>query len=455
MKITMIGHATLLIETKDIRVLTDPVLQDPHQEGMLEIFPRRTLTQIPEFDLLYLSHRHQDHFDLDTLAQLPRDIQVLLPDDPLLMDAFQRLGYQHISKVHDFLNFKIEGTEFLITPSRVDFPEHGLVVRTDDGVFWNQVDTILDASVIREVLEKVGHPDLFLASWQPMIEMGWQHGEGVSFPHSAYAALLDNIRRVAPRALAPGANGFRYAGDAAWMNQIVFPQSRERFLGDIARLIPGIQDALFGFDPGDVLELSAGKAIWRPQAASFVSSEPRDPAVLEFCPPAAQRPLTDPLGESGDEAREEIRVFLEEQLSATLQANPATFTDHSTWEVIYQLEVRFGEESLHWHIDFTQEPLAVKPGREPQANFFCGITAAGLAGLMRGTASWDRASIGGGFYHYHRLYGVWERGLILPSLLSTPNPLTLLFPEDTVFAAMLEHRLEQLGAQRGELHNQI
>ena len=447
MKITMLGHATLFIETQNLRILTDPILQDPHQEGMLEIFPARTLDleKLPEFDLLFLSHRHQDHFDLESLSRLPRDVQVILPDDPLLHQAFQHLGFEHLSSVHDLLQFKVGESEFLITPSRVSFAEHGIVVRDGDGVFWNQVDTILDESAIRDVIARVGHPDLFLASWQPMMEMAWQNSEELSFPYATYAAILDNIRRVNPRTLAPGANGFRYAGPAEWMNHVVFPLPREKFLADVVDLLPDCE-AVFPFDPGDVLELTGGVATCHKQAASFVRSEPRDPLVLAFCPPTAQRPLTDPLGDDGQSDYETIRTFLEDTVSAWLQSDGPLFADHRTWKVVYQLEVGFGDKSHYWHIDFRDENLLVRAGQTPIATISCGITAAALAGLINGTGSWDRASLGGSYYQFQRIYGVWEKGLVFPNRLYTPNPLSLLFPEDNVFAALIEHQLKQYPA---------
>lgn len=52
MEIHMIGHASLFIKTKDCRILMDPVLWDPHQEGLFDICPKREVIheQLPEFD---------------------------------------------------------------------------------------------------------------------------------------------------------------------------------------------------------------------------------------------------------------------------------------------------------------------------------------------------------------------------------------------------------------------
>lgn len=43
MKIDLIGHASLLVETEDCRVLMDPVFFDPFCEGLNESCPKRTV----------------------------------------------------------------------------------------------------------------------------------------------------------------------------------------------------------------------------------------------------------------------------------------------------------------------------------------------------------------------------------------------------------------------------
>lgn len=56
MKIHLIGHATLLIETLDRTILMDPVLGDPHQEDLFDITPRREVLfdSFPALDMIVL-----------------------------------------------------------------------------------------------------------------------------------------------------------------------------------------------------------------------------------------------------------------------------------------------------------------------------------------------------------------------------------------------------------------
>jgi L-ascorbate metabolism protein UlaG (beta-lactamase superfamily) len=67
MKVTWLGHASVLLETAGARVITDPVLR--HRVAHL-------LRQVPEppapgpVDAVLLSHLHHDHFDKPSLRQL-------------------------------------------------------------------------------------------------------------------------------------------------------------------------------------------------------------------------------------------------------------------------------------------------------------------------------------------------------------------------------------------------
>ena len=66
-KVTWVGHATVLVETPTARLITDPVLR--HRVAHL-------LRQVPDpdhpgaVDVVLLSHLHHDHFDKPSLRQL-------------------------------------------------------------------------------------------------------------------------------------------------------------------------------------------------------------------------------------------------------------------------------------------------------------------------------------------------------------------------------------------------
>ncbi|WP_394691499.1 MBL fold metallo-hydrolase [Hoeflea sp.] len=75
LRITMVGHATMLIQTAGINILTDPVWSDRASPVSFAgpkriIDPGVAFEDLPKIDLVLLSHNHYDHLDLATLARL-------------------------------------------------------------------------------------------------------------------------------------------------------------------------------------------------------------------------------------------------------------------------------------------------------------------------------------------------------------------------------------------------
>ncbi len=73
---TWIGHATVLVQTQGLNILTDPVWSD--RAGPLGLGPRRVAApavafdDLPPIDLVLVSHNHYDHLDKATLRRLWR-----------------------------------------------------------------------------------------------------------------------------------------------------------------------------------------------------------------------------------------------------------------------------------------------------------------------------------------------------------------------------------------------
>jgi L-ascorbate metabolism protein UlaG (beta-lactamase superfamily) len=67
MKITWLGHATVVFETPGARLITDPVLRD----RFLHLRRHSASVQAPsDVDAVLLSHLHHDHLDVPSLKQI-------------------------------------------------------------------------------------------------------------------------------------------------------------------------------------------------------------------------------------------------------------------------------------------------------------------------------------------------------------------------------------------------
>ena len=94
LRVTYIGHATLLIEVEGKRFLTDPNF-DTTLGGFLPrvSLPGIALDALPKLDAILVTHAHADHLSFDSLDELPRDIPLYAP--PAVARWLVRQGYTH------------------------------------------------------------------------------------------------------------------------------------------------------------------------------------------------------------------------------------------------------------------------------------------------------------------------------------------------------------------------
>lgn len=79
MRITYLGHASLLIEIDGVKVITDPLLRPRIMRALRRVAPEATQEQLTGVDLVLLSHAHHDHLDVGSLKMLDGMPEVALP----------------------------------------------------------------------------------------------------------------------------------------------------------------------------------------------------------------------------------------------------------------------------------------------------------------------------------------------------------------------------------------
>lgn len=107
LRVTMVGHASLLIQTAGLNILTDPVWSD-RVSPLTFAGPKRVndpgiaFSDLPPIDLVLVSHNHYDHLDRATLSRLARShrptVVTPLGNDAIISAAAPGM----IVKAHDW-----------------------------------------------------------------------------------------------------------------------------------------------------------------------------------------------------------------------------------------------------------------------------------------------------------------------------------------------------------------
>jgi L-ascorbate metabolism protein UlaG (beta-lactamase superfamily) len=112
MRITYIGHSTVLIELDGVRVLTDPVLRG-RVAHLVRSAPAVDVDAIAKVDLLLISHLHADHFDPASLRMINRAAHLVVPQGALRMA--RRLGFAGVTELAVGESSTIAGIEITAT----------------------------------------------------------------------------------------------------------------------------------------------------------------------------------------------------------------------------------------------------------------------------------------------------------------------------------------------------
>jgi L-ascorbate metabolism protein UlaG (beta-lactamase superfamily) len=454
MRLDFLGHASILLAGAERTVLFDPLLLGLHHEGLYDVYPRRTLDLggLPALSAVVVSHAHLDHLDLPSLSLLPRELPVYTAADPLILACLQGLGFRSVRAVTSFSPFSVGGLEIMPTPGAPGTLEHGFVVRAGAAVAWNLVDTSPPAEAIAEVKRRYPVIDVAVVPWQPLLDTAVAGGGALAFPHEAYSTLVANALDVGARAIVPGASGFAAVGPQAWMNHVMFPVTRARFMLDLVTASPALAGQVFALDPGDRLTLEGGAARPEPGAVAYCHAEPHRWEDLAFRPHDAASAVAEHRGALFTVAENLplVRAFFEDFLPGLAAREPAAFAAHRRLGVEHEFEVVFADGRRHFTLDFRGEAPTARAGRSPLALASTIISAGLLTGLVAGTVSWDFAAFSGEYRRHEHAYLVGPSGIGAARPSRLVDPLRLVFGGPAARERALAGQLERILAATAE-----
>ena len=124
--VTWIGHGTALVQASGLNVLVDPIFSE--RASPVQIFgPKRAqppgvaMADLPNIDVVLISHNHYDHLDRNSVAQLDEKAKAAGKTTlflvPLGLKAwFNGIGIDSVIELDWWQNHRINGVEFHLTP---------------------------------------------------------------------------------------------------------------------------------------------------------------------------------------------------------------------------------------------------------------------------------------------------------------------------------------------------
>jgi len=228
LRVTLVGHATVLIQTRGLNILTDPVWSE-RASPVSWAGPERVhkpgirFADLPRIDAVLVSHNHYDHLDLDTLQRLwerdrPRII-VPLGNDAIIRDhdadiEVRALDWGERSRLSERVAVALEPLQHWSARGLFDRNEAlwgAFVVTSPDGPIYFAGDTGYgDGRSFRRVRARYGPVRLAMlpiGAYEPRWFMRYQHMN----PDEAIRAHRDLDAR---RSLGIHFGTFRLADDA-------------------------------------------------------------------------------------------------------------------------------------------------------------------------------------------------------------------------------------------------
>jgi len=285
MQITYLGHAGFIVESDDVIVITDPWLssfgafdaswfQLPRNHHLAALVYEKLRDQ-SRFIYLYVSHEHQDHFDITFLNSLPeRKFTLLVPE------------FSRSALMKHFSNYKCETIIFFRHKQKIEIPngflkfyvddshlnrDSAILVKLGETAFLDMNDCkLFDA--LPEIVQEDGPVKIFTcqfsgATWHPTCyDYPKYQYEGLSLKKSEakFESVAKAIQLIRPDVYIPSAGPVCFLDPTLFYLNTqptnIFPRTAKLIsyfstrLREIPIFIPEMM-------PGDVLDASYSKII--------------------------------------------------------------------------------------------------------------------------------------------------------------------------------------------------
>jgi L-ascorbate metabolism protein UlaG (beta-lactamase superfamily) len=184
------GHACILLETKDISILVDPLLSYYGYDSSIDHFSDIDLPD--SIDYVLITHNHQDHILLETLLPLRHRIKnIILPktcggklEDPDLKLMFNNIGFNNVISVGEMEIIQFGETTIMGIPFTGEHCDLNILTKScylvQIGEFKLMLladSRVLEPALYRHIQRQVGKIDvIFIGMECDGAPLSWLYG---------------------------------------------------------------------------------------------------------------------------------------------------------------------------------------------------------------------------------------------------------------------------------------
>lgn len=291
---TFLGHQGWMIQTDKARILVDPLLCEDFGAAQAlgyRVWPPRQWTweKLSPIDAVFLTHEHDDHFDLPSLAKLSRKIPIYLSARSSIAAGaiLRELGFT----VHPLIPgvpVKVGDVEFHpLTGDHVgvncgdEWDTLPFLVKHHAGSLFSMVDITLTEGHVAWAKARVGKPGI--VSWTNNA-LDWSHmapylGDRVEATQQVFVRMGTGRKLIEtqwgiPAAMVTCAGGFSFAEDRGYLNHRVFCVDTEAVCAAMTNLYK--KERFVSGVPGITLWMDKHRVEKIDASAKFLAALPRE-----------------------------------------------------------------------------------------------------------------------------------------------------------------------------------
>lgn len=213
MKLTMLSHASVLVEQDTLALCTDPwFLGDAFNESWaLLATPAITPRQLSNLSHIWISHEHPDHLHFPTLKAIPHEqrarVTLLYQEhfSSRMYRALDNLGFQRVVELplSRWTSLNNDTSVLCCSSGTIDSL---LAIRSKGVTVLNLNDCALSPGAARSIGKRIGPVDVLLTQFSISSWVGNSHETDPPARHNVIARIKSYVNAFHPKVLIPFAS---------------------------------------------------------------------------------------------------------------------------------------------------------------------------------------------------------------------------------------------------------